>query len=173
VSGKRYDLLDHPEFGPPLWNIVTDCDYAEHVWLLDAVLNIGQITPDLHFLLKRVALRKDADKTETFRRAILELLRNWECLGIPVSQKTFNWVASELERLWWPDRQAEKQRRVEELRIRVDMAEAVHRHEGIKRPRHAAYAMVAKAYGHNSGGALRKALQPNRVNRKPRRKPRR
>jgi hypothetical protein len=169
VSGKKDDLLAHPELGPSLWNIVTD--YKESPESCDILRNSGLITPDLHFLLKRIALCKDdADKAETFRRALLELLRNWEHLGIPLTQKIFSWVAWELERLWWPDRQAEKQRRAQELSIRVDMAEAVNRKLGVARPRSAAKEAVAEEFGYASGEALRKAMQPNRV--KSRHKPR-
>jgi len=144
---------------------------------LDEMRDRGMLAPDRHFLLKRIA-GCDADKVkDVWRRAFLELLRNWQRLGIPLSQETLDQTASELERLWWPpDPKAEKCRRrqakAKELRAELWLLEAIYRREDFKRPRSMAKEDVARNYGHASGEALRKALQANRVNRRPRHKPR-
>jgi hypothetical protein len=129
---------------------------------------------DQSFLLECV--RANKGKKDVYRRAFLELLRNWQRLGIPLSQGTLDEAASELERLWWPDPEAEKCRRRQEdakvLRARLALTELSFREAGIRRPRSVAKDALARDSGHNSGEALRKALQPNRVTRRPRRKPR-
>jgi hypothetical protein len=135
-----------------------------------------RLPPDQSFLLERV--RGDANKgKDVYRRAFLELLRDWQRLGIPLSQGTLDEAASELERLWWPpDPEAEKCRRRQEnakvLRWRLALTEAALREAKHPRPRSVAKDALARDSGHNSGEALRKALQPTRVNRRPRHKPR-
>jgi hypothetical protein len=134
-----------------------------------------RLPPDRRFLLERV--RSDANKgKDVYRRAFLELLRNWQHLGIPLSQGTLDEAASELERLWWPDPEAEKCRRRQEdakvLRARLALTELALREAKHPRPRSVAKDALARDSDHNSGEALRKALQPNRVNRRPRHKPR-
>jgi hypothetical protein len=120
---------------------------------------------DADFLLKRFALSKDAD-----RRAVLESLRNHQRLGIPLSQQTLDQAADELERLWWPNRKAEKNRRrlveAESLHNLLNILEAMNRQRGVKRPRSGAKEEIARHFGFANGEALRKALQANRV--KPR-----
>jgi hypothetical protein len=120
---------------------------------------------DEDFLLKRFALSKDAD-----RRAVLESLRNHQRLGKPLSQQTLNQAADELERLWWPNRKAEKYRRcrveAESLNNLLNIIEAMNRQRGVARPRSEAKEEVARYFGFANGEALRKALQANRV--KPR-----
>ena len=137
---------------------------------LDEARARGLIAPDHDFLLKRI------DEGCDWRRAFLELLRNWQRLGIPLSQGTLDEAASELERLWWPDAEAEKCRRRQEdakvLRARLALTELALREAKHPRPRSVAKDALARDSGHNSGEALRKALQPNRVNRRPRHKPR-
>jgi hypothetical protein len=86
-----------------------------------------------------------------------------------------NRVAKELEQLWWPDPKAEKRRRsqwhAENVRYAVDAESvAIYRKKGVKRSQ--VWEEMARYFGHNSGEALRKSQQSNRVNRKPRRKPR-
>jgi hypothetical protein len=129
---------------------------------------------DQSFLLECV--RANKGKKDVYRRAFLELLRNWQRLGIPLSQGTLDEAASELERLWWPDPEAEKCRRRQEdakvLHARLALTELALREAKHPRPRRAAKDALARDSGHNSGEALRKALQPNRVTRRPRRKPR-
>jgi hypothetical protein len=58
--------------------------------------------------------------------------------------------------------------------MRADLAAAIakNRRKRINAPVTKARAEVAKKWGVNSGEALRKALQPSRVNLKPRRRPR-
>jgi hypothetical protein len=57
-------------------------------------------------------------------------------------------------------------------RVSLEWLEARYRRRGdVKRPRGKALDEMAKVLGHNSGKALNKALQPNRVNRRPDRKP--
>ena len=126
----------------------------------------GQITPE-----QRKAL---SDKRiDTYRRRVLKLLRNRR---IPLTQHTRDWTAEQLEQLWWPDPKAEKLRcrrlTAQALRDELKETEARFRQEGVKRPRGAAKEEVAREFGYPNGEALRKALQPNRVNRRPRRKPR-
>jgi hypothetical protein len=132
----------------------------------------GQIAPDGNFLLKRLALSNDADKTDTYRRAVLELLRNHQHLGIPLSQRTLDLTADELERLWWPNRKAEKRRRrlveAEALRNLLDKTEAMYRQDGVALPRSMAKDGIARRFGFENGEALRKHLQANRLRRKPR-----
>jgi hypothetical protein len=132
----------------------------------------GQIAPDGDFLLKRLALSNDPANPDTYRRAVLELLRNHQHLGIPLSQHTLDLTANELERLWWPNRKAEKRRRRlaedEALRNLVDKKEAMYRQEGVAAPRRMAKDTIAQHFGFANGEALRKDLQANRVRRKPR-----
>ena len=144
--------------------------------ILDRDRDRGLLAPDTHFLLKSIA-GCDSDKVkDVWRRAFLDLLRNHQRLGIPLSQEMLNRAADELEWFYWPDPKAEKCRRrladAELLRNVVAMFEAKYRREVVKAPRSRALDEMAKHFGHASGKALRKHLQANRVNRRPRRKPR-
>jgi hypothetical protein len=133
----------------------------------------GQITPDQRFLLKRVAHREAAGKVpNTYRGAVLDLLRDWQRLGM-----TLDRAVDELERfLWRPDPKGEKSHRrrekVQDLRSLLEIWEFKYRQEGGQRPRSWAKNEIAKHFGYANGEALRKALQANRVNPKSRRKPR-
>jgi hypothetical protein len=156
---------------------------ARHVRIaaeaLDKDRDRGLIAPDKHFVWKRVVLCLCEDAgtkvKDVFQRATLELLRNHQRLGIPLSQATLDDVANELERLWWPDPKAEKHwirlMKAKNLRKLLENLETKNRRQGIKRPRSAAKDEIAQEFGHSSGEALRKHLQPARVNR-PRPKPR-
>jgi hypothetical protein len=137
----------------------------------------NQIGPDHRFLLKRTLAAEDADRTDAYRRALVDLLRNWKHLGVPLSQVTLDTAAAELERAWWPNSKAERARRLLDdalsLHLTVKATEAWYRQKGDPHPRGAALAEVARALGYNSAGALSKALQPGRsrvrfVDRKPR-----
>jgi hypothetical protein len=55
------------------------------------------------------------------------------------------------------------------VRALLDLMTEQYRQEGIKAPRTTAKEELAEWIGHASAEALRKALQPNRVNRRPRR----
>jgi hypothetical protein len=171
VRRKSFILLEDRDLDP-IWRLVVCKDYRSTSEMLDVLRDIGRFTPDVHFLFKRVALCKDADKIDTYRRAILELLRDWQRLDVPLSQQTSNLVANELERLWWP--KIGKRRRLAEaeiLREAVDRDEILYREMGEEQPRSKAKNEVAGDYSYASGETLRKALQVNRVNRKTRRKP--
>jgi hypothetical protein len=137
--------------------------------------------------MKRLALCEDADKTTDQRRALVELLRDHQRLGVPLSQYTLDLAAAELERAWWPNPEAENlRRRLPEVmlqRLALEVTEAWYRQKGDPKPRYKAKKEVANYFRHNSGEALRKALQPNRsrvhvidvfnrMNSKPRRTPR-
>jgi hypothetical protein len=121
-------------------------------------------------------LEKRDELHDTFRRAMLDLLRNGVPIYMPVSQYMRDKMADELEQLWWPDPKAVKRRRrlldAEVRRTMLEFAEAHNRQNGVERPRSAAKEEMARFFGYSSGEALRKDLQPHRVNRRPRRKPR-
>jgi hypothetical protein len=128
------------------------------------------ITPDQHFLLARVAHREAASKVpDTYRRAVLDLLRDYQRLGM-----TLDRAVDELERLWRLGNPKGDRRRetAQDLRSLVDIWEAKYRREGDSRPRSRAKDEIAKHFGYASGEALRKNLQTNRVNPKPHRKSR-
>jgi hypothetical protein len=142
----------------------------------DGLLKLGLIDPDLHFLIRRVGGCKDPDKLkDAVRCALVELLcEHRQCPGIPLSPQVLDLIADELER--GSDPEAEKRRsrltKAEWMRADLEATEAMHRQRGVPHPRGKAKGEVASRFGHNSGKALNKALQPNRVNRKPRRTPR-
>jgi hypothetical protein len=157
---------------------------------LDKDRDRGLIAPDKHFVWKRITLCVCEDATsnadrrgwlpgtkvkDVMQRALLELLRNHQRLGIPLSQYTLDSAADELERLWWPDPKAEKHwlrlMKAKQLRKLLENMETKNRQRGVPRPRSAAKDEIAQEFGHSSGEALRKHLQPARVNR-PRPKPR-
>jgi len=145
--------VPHPE------DLVTD----------DDLLKLGLLAPDAHFLAKRVMGCRDAEKLEdTYRRAVLDLLHS----DIPLSQLTRDMTAGELQRLRWPDPEAEKRARrlIKTTVIRADLEVAIaeNKRKGIKHPVKEAKDKIAKHWGHHSGEALRKALQPGRVSRRPR-----
>lgn len=134
--------------------------------------------PDLHFLIKRIesmppADKRDVDKVEkVHKRAILDLLRS----SIPLGRIMRDSVADELARLWWPDPEAEKrahrQMKAYVMRADLEVAIAENRRKGsTETPVKKAKDEVAKHWKLHSGEALRKALQPNRVNRRPSRRP--
>jgi hypothetical protein len=118
-------------------------------------------------------LEKRDELHDTFRRAMLDMLRNGVPIYMPISQYMRDKMADELEQLWWPNPKAVKRRRrlleAEAKRWVLEQAEALNRQRRVKRPRSEALDEVAKVLGHNSGKALNKALQPNRVNRRPHR----
>jgi hypothetical protein len=133
-----------------------------------------KLPPDVHFLFTRMMARDGKDTaTDAWRRAFLELLRNHQRLGIELSQEMINRAANELESFYWPDPKAEKHRRrqanAEMTRTFLGLVENMYRRAGEPRPRSAAKDKMAQALRLPSGEALRKALQVNRVNRKPRR----
>jgi hypothetical protein len=116
---------------------------------------------------------------DAFRRAMINMLRNdggRPPINMPLSQHMRDQMAAELEQLWWPDREAEKRRRrlieTEVRRTMLEKAEAHNRERGVPRPRSTAKEEMARFFGYSSGEAMRKDLQPNRVNRRSRRKPR-
>jgi hypothetical protein len=121
-------------------------------------------------------LEKRDELHDTFRRAMLDLLRYGVPINMPLSQYMRDKMADELEQLWWPDPKAEKRRRrlakAETNRVLLEMAEDINRQCGVKRPRSVAKDQIAELLGRSSGEALRKALQEHRVNSKPRHKPR-
>jgi hypothetical protein len=128
------------------------------------------------------ALRSEIDagrdyankRQDAFRQAIIDLLRNSVPINMLVSQYMREQAAAELERLWRPEveKLRSRLRKAEERRWMLEKAEALNRQEGVERPRSAAKKEMARFFGYSSGEALRKDLQPNRVNRRPRRKPR-
>jgi hypothetical protein len=140
----------------------------------DDLLALGLITPADHFLAKRFMGCQDAEKLEdTHRHALVDLLRS----DVPLDRRTRNWIAGELERLSWPNPEAEKRARRQAkayvIRKDLDAAIAENKQAGVVRPVKAAKDKVAVHWGHQSGDALRKELQPNRVNRRStRRRPR-
>jgi hypothetical protein len=126
--------------------------------------------PDWRFLLERLKGAKPPDKLDdSYRHALLDLLRNCLRMNIPLGQSMLDQVAEELESLWWPDRAAEKRKaemrlgRAELKRDHLQRVKAINRKQGVKRPRSMAKDEVARAWGHNSGEALRKSLQTSRV----------
>jgi hypothetical protein len=139
---------------------------------LDDLRDLGELEPDQHFLLTRVQGIRDPEEAErAWYQAIDDLLDT----DIPLSSRTRQLL--KLSRLRHPDPQAEKrQRRLMEAKVMgadLDLAIALKRRQGISRAVAEAKAEVAKHWGRNSGEALDKALQPNRLNRRPRRKARR
>jgi hypothetical protein len=113
---------------------------------------------------------------DAFRRAMIDMLRNDVPIKMPLSQHMRDRMAAELEQLWWPDPGSEKRRRrlieTEVRRWMLEQAETDNRERGVPRPRSAAKEEMARLFGYSSGEALRKDLQANRLNRRPRHKPR-
>jgi hypothetical protein len=133
---------------------------------------------DLNFLLEPFECRVSAWKgcawekvEDTYRLRLVDLLRS----DIPLSRFMRDWTATELERAWWPNPEAEKRshQQVKAIVMRGDLEAAIaaNKRKGVKRPVTEAKDEIARHWGHRNGEALRKALQANRVNRRPRRKP--
>jgi hypothetical protein len=140
----------------------------------DRVLSEAEIEGiNLHVLLKDVERTEHQKDWETvFWRALITLLRS----NLPLSRYTRDWVAADLERLHWPnpnaDRRTRHQAKLEVMRHDFAAAEAINRWLGIKRPRSEAKDAMAKHWDYSDGEAFRKALQPGRRNRRPGPKPR-
>jgi hypothetical protein len=190
VSGKKIEevLLDEDLSPLERLRLINTAAYNKKIAEdLDKSPLVSQlVTPDQRFLMKRLALCEDADKTTDQRRALVELLRDHQRLGVPLSQYTLDLAAAELERAWWPDKDAKKcWRHVAEVMLQhmaLEATEAWYRRRGDENPRDKAKKEVAKYFRHNSGEALLKFLQPNRsrvhvidvfnrMNSKPRRTP--
>jgi hypothetical protein len=108
---------------------------------------------------------------EEFDRALYKAFEDLLDTGIPLSSRTTRELLKGLlGRLHSPDPQAEEHRRAlmkaEVMGADLDVAIALKRRQGVRRPVKEAKDEVAKHWGHNSGEALRKALQPSRVNRR-------
>ena len=173
MSGKPNRILSDAEIEAVLDRRVRDergeVPAPEDLLYDDDLLKVGLLAPDMHFLLKRIESCDDPEKVEdTYRRAFVDLLRN----DIPLSQATRDLMAGELERLWWPDPEAKKRARrlmrATVIRRDLEVSIAKNKREGVKRPVKEAKDKIAKHWGHHSGEALRKALQPSRANRRPR-----
>lgn len=194
VSGKKYKVLTdagevHYFAGPRMRYMLPGLMIGEPIktsvvfgldWygLLSRRLKIApkhdeeDRVEDDYFLIRNLR-GEDEDVGDDYRRGVLKLLRTWPCFGEPLARKMLNRVANELERLWWPSATAEKQRRrlweAPLLRDILDIMTEENRQAGVSAPRTAAKEELAEWVGHASAEALRKALQPNRVNRRPRR----
>src|SRR5262249_45337425 len=119
----------------------------------DDLLELGLIEADEHFISERIE-NCDPEKVEdTYRRAVLDLLRS----DIPLSRFTRDLVAGEWERLWRPDPEAEKRARrlIKATVIRADLEVAIaeNKRKGVKRPVKEAKNKIAKHWGHHSGEA--------------------
>jgi hypothetical protein len=130
--------------------------------------------PDMEFLLTRI---QGVLAPEEFDRVLYKAIDDLLDTDIPLSSRTIRQLLRVvLGRLHSPDPKAEEHRRAlikaEVIGGDLDVAIALKRRQGVRRPVYEAKAEVAKHWGHNSGEALRKALQPNRVNRRQRRQPR-
>ena len=182
MSGKPIRALSDAQVAAVLEALEQLRDELEVEWppasegLLDEIRDTGLVGPDLQFLAKRIGLCKEPEEAgDAFRRAMLELLRSRQ----RHHKVTLNLVAGELERLWWPTPEAEKaeNRRLRSIRAKtkrawVQIMEAILRRKGVKHSRSTAWEVMARAFGHSSGAALRRDLQASRVNPRPRRKPR-
>ncbi|MGZ5915077.1 MAG: hypothetical protein ACXWJU_07095 [Hyphomicrobium sp.] len=110
------------------------------------------------------------DPEEAFRGAVMLLLSN----GYQPSKGLRTLITWELSLTWWPDgkarRRAQSEMRVEAERLDLEQTIARKRSEGLGDKVAVAQARkeVASRWGRNSAGALRKALQPNRMNRRQR-----
>ena len=130
--------------------------------------------PDLDFLLTRI---QGILAPEEFDRALYKAFEDLLGTDIPLSSRTTrDLLRGLLGRLHSPDPEAEEHRRAlmkaEVMSADLDVAIALKRRQGVGRPVKEAKDEVAKHWGHNSGDALRKALQPSRVNRRSRRQSR-
>jgi hypothetical protein len=125
----------------------------------DDLHDLGMLEPDHAFLVGQQKGVKEEDEPLAFREAFLALLDT----DIPLSRPTRQSIKRELMNKWWPDKIGENRRhrriRTELIRVMFELAKAV-------MPLAEAEAGVAKLCGRNSGKALRKALQPNRLNRR-------
>jgi hypothetical protein len=122
------------------------------------------LAPDTQFLFKSL-LDCDVNKVkDAWRRAFLELLRNHQRLGIPLSQEILNRAADELELFWWPDPNAGRPALVapKTLRYFVDKFEAINRKRGVDQPRTTALKKAKEFFGYRSVESVRKAMQPSR-----------
>jgi hypothetical protein len=184
VSGKKYKVLTDPRLrymrpgliigAPYKESVVIGVDWSILLHSLKIAAKHDEVdTVDDDYFLVRNFGGKDYDVGDDYRRVVLKLLRTWPCFGEPLARKMLNRVANELERLWWPSATAEKQRRrlweAQLLRKLLDIMTEENRQAGVSAPRAAAKEELAEWVGHASAEALRKALQPNRVNRRPRR----
>jgi hypothetical protein len=130
--------------------------------------------PDWDFLMTRI---EGVLAPEEFDGALYKAFEDLLDTDIPLSSRTTRELLKGLLRgLHSPDPQAEEHRRAlmkaEVMGADLDVAIALKRRQGVRRPVNEAKDEVAKHWGHNSGDALRKALQPNRVNRRSRRQSR-
>jgi hypothetical protein len=132
---------------------------------LDDLRDLGLLEPDHFFLLNQVEGVPEGEQRLARREAFIALLDT----NIPLSPSTRRFLKWELTSKWWPNKRREKR---ESYRIRAEMMRAELEAAKAEKPAAEAKAEVAKRWGRNSGEALRKALQPNRLNRRPRRWPR-
>jgi hypothetical protein len=149
-------------------------DFLRQKWVdRGEVWPLERLGPDWRFLLERIAGAKPSDNLDDrYRRALLNLLSNCLRMNIPLSQSMLDQVVEELKLEWYPEHAAERRRAerrrghllaVELKRAALQRIEAINRKRGVKRPRSMAKEEVARAWGHNSGEALRKDLQAHRV----------
>jgi hypothetical protein len=132
---------------------------------LDDLRDVGVLEPDIYFLLKQVESVNEEEQPLARRWAIIDLLDT----DIPLSPPIRRLLKWELGNKWWPNKKREKR---ENSRIMVEMMRADLELAKAEKPVAEAKAEVAKRWGRNSVEALRKALQPNRLNRRPRHRPR-
>jgi hypothetical protein len=126
------------------------------------------LAPDTQFLWKGLFAGTQFISCDTikvkdaWRRAFLELLRNHQRLGIPLSQEMLNRAADELERVWWPGAGRPARCSPKILRYYVDETEAINRKRGVDRPRTTALKEAKEFFGYRSVETVRKAMQPSR-----------
>lgn len=132
---------------------------------LDDLRDLGVLEPDLCFLAKHVEGVPEGEQGLARLGAFVALLDT----DIPLSRSTRAFLKWQLMSKFWPNKKREKR---ENSRIRAELMRADLEAAKAKKPVTEAKAEVAKRWGRNSGEALRKALQPNRLNRRPRRRPR-
>jgi hypothetical protein len=140
---------------------------------LDDLRDLGVVEPDVYFMLKRVEGFHDLQKQQLARRdAVVALLDT----DIPLSRRTRQFLKGELISKWWPNKQREKRENrrstAEIIRAELKAAIAEKRRQGVERPAEEAKKEIARRWGRQSGPALSKALEPSRLNRRPRRRPR-
>jgi hypothetical protein len=151
VSGKRFEEVLLDEVFRHLAGLPPDEDRDR-----------GLFAPDTHFLLKSI-IGCDVNKVkDVWQRAFLELLRNHQRLGIPLSQEMLNRAADELERLWWPKAGRPALVPPKTLRHYVDGFEAIYRQRGDGQPRTTALKGAKEFFGYVSVESVRKAMQPSR-----------
>ena len=89
---------------------------------------------------------------------VRKLMRDLKRYVDPVGERRFvHWIKVEAERA-----------EVNIKRAELKAAIAENRRKGVKRPVEVANIALAKRWGHNSGKAFRKSIQPSRLNRAPR-----